>query len=174
MLIRPAEPGDEMAVARVHVRSWQAAYQGLLPDDYLNALRPEDRAQTYTFGSNDTRKPATIVSTEAGVISGFATTAPARDSDIPDHGELYALYVHPEYWGRGIGAALMRAARSRLYDQGFRNAALWVMANNARAERFYKIDGWQPDGLRRTDTVWGAIVEEIRYRRALEAPQLNP
>jgi GNAT superfamily N-acetyltransferase len=171
MLIRPAQPGDEMAVARVHVRSWQTAYKGLLPDEYLDALRPEDRAQRYTFGSDDIRQPATIVSTEAGVISGFATTAPARDSDIPDHGELFALYVDPEYWGRGIGAALISAARARLYDQGFRNAALWVMMNNTRAERFYKIDGWQPDGLSRTDTLWGVTVDELRYRRPLEALQ---
>src|ERR1700740_3173053 len=114
MLLRPAEPDDAMAVARVHVRSWQAAYRGLLPDEYLNALRPEDRAKVYTFGSNDTRQPATIVSMEGGVISGFPTTAPARDPDLPNYGELYALYVDPESWSRGIGAALVSAARAHL------------------------------------------------------------
>ena len=174
MLIRPAKPGDEMGVADVHVRSWQAAYKGLLPDDYLNGLRPEDRAQRYTFGSRDPRQPFTIVSTEADLITGFATIGPARDPDIPDYGELFAIYVAPEWWDRRIGLALVTEARDRLYERGFRSAALWVMANNTRAERFYKIDGWQPDGLRRTDTVWGVVVDEIRYRRALEPPLLNP
>jgi len=170
MLIRPAEPGDEMSVADVHIRSWRAAYKGLLPDDYLNGLRPEDRAQRYTFGSPDQRQPFTIVSTEKALISGFATIAPARDADLPDYGELCALYVDPEHWSRGIGAALVTAARDLLYDRGFRNAALWVMVNNTRAERFYRIDQWKPDGHRRTDTVWDVVVNEIRYRRPLEDP----
>ncbi len=167
MWIRPAEPGDEMSVADVHVRSWQVAYKGLLPEEYLDGLRPEDRARKYTFGSHDLSQPFTMVAAEAGRISGFATIAPARDPDIPDYGELYALYVAPEFWGCGIGAALMAAARARLHERGFRNAALWVMANNTRAERFYTIDQWKPDGLRRTDTVWGVVVDEIRYQRSL-------
>jgi len=61
MLLRPAEPADAMGVARVHVRSWQAAYRGLLPDAYLDGLRAEDRAQRYRFASEDVRDPATVL-----------------------------------------------------------------------------------------------------------------
>lgn len=170
MLLRPAEPDDAMAVARVHVRSWQAAYRTLMPDDYLDQLRPEDRAKRYTFGSSDPLKPRTIVAAEGGVIHGFATTGPSREPDLPEHGELYALYVDPDRWGRGIGVALMSAARARLFDLGFRSAILWVLAGNVRAEHFYRKDRWAPDGLRRTVTAWGAKVDEIRYQRSLEAP----
>jgi GNAT superfamily N-acetyltransferase len=86
-----------------------------------------------------------------------------------DQGELCALYVDPDCWGRGVGAALVSAARARLFDRGFRFAILWVMVGNARAERFYRIDRWAPDGLRRTDSVWGVPVDEVRYGRILEA-----
>jgi GNAT superfamily N-acetyltransferase len=168
MLIRPAEPSDAMAVARVHVRSWQATYRTLLPDDYLDQLRPEDRAQKYDFAGLDPRKPRTIVAVDEGLICGFATTAPSRDADLPDHGELYALYVDPEMWGRGIGIELMSAARTRLAQAGFRHAVLWVLAGNLRAERFYRIDGWAPDGFCRTDVVWGVTVDEVRYLRELD------
>jgi GNAT superfamily N-acetyltransferase len=167
MLLRPAEPEDAIAVARVHVRSWQAAYRTLLPDDYLNQLCPEDRAQKYDFASLDSRKPRTIVAVEEGLIHGFATTAPAREPDLPDHGELCALYVDPEQWGRGLGMTLVLAARARLFELGFRNAVLWVLAGNVRAERFYRIDQWVPDGQRRTDSVWGITVNEVRYQRGL-------
>ena len=44
-LLRDAQPFDADAVARVHVQTWQVAYRGLLPDAYLDALRPEDRAR---------------------------------------------------------------------------------------------------------------------------------
>src|SRR5215831_572472 len=116
MLLRPAEPDDAMPVARVHVRSWQAAYRTLLPDDYLDQLRPEDRAQKYNCSSLDPLQPHTIVAAEARVIHGFATTALARDPDTPGCGELCALYVDPAYWGHGIGVALLAAARSHLFD----------------------------------------------------------
>jgi hypothetical protein len=101
MLIRPAEPPDAMAIARVHVRSWQVAYRGLLPQDYLDQLHPEDRARTYDFTSLDPLKPRTIVAVEEGLIHGFATTAPSRDADLANYGELCALYVDPEQWGAG-------------------------------------------------------------------------
>lgn len=167
LLLRPAEPADAMNVARVHVRSWQVAYRKLIPDDYLDRLRPEDRAKRYDFGNLDPKKPMTIVATEAGAICGFATVAPARDPDVPDHGELCALYVDPDWWGRGIGATLVSAARARLAAQGFRDAVLWTLKGNARAERFYLKDGWVPEGLQRTNSVWDVVIDEVRYRRAL-------
>jgi GNAT superfamily N-acetyltransferase len=170
MLLRPAEPDDAIAVARVHVRSWQAAYRTLLPDDYLDQLRPEDRAEKYDFASGDPLKPWTIVAVAEGSILGFATTAPSRDPDLEEYGELCALYVDPEQWGRDIGVALVTAARGRLFEFGFRNALLWVLAGNVRAERFYQTDGWASDGVRRTDTMWGVTVDEVRYQRGLEAP----
>ena len=92
---------------------------------------------------------------------------PSRDPDLPNHGELCALYVDPEQWGRGIGVSLMSAARARLSSLGFENALLWVLENNVRAERFYQIDGWVADGLSRTDTMWGVTVNEVRYQRRL-------
>ena len=96
MLLRPAEPSDAIAVARVHVRSWQVAYRTLLPEDYLDQLRPEDRAQKYDFRGGDPLRPQTIVADEGGVIQGFATTGPARDQQRAGSGELYAIYVDPD------------------------------------------------------------------------------
>jgi GNAT superfamily N-acetyltransferase len=168
MLLRPAQPDDAIGVAKVHVRSWQAGYRALLPDEYLDRLRPEDRVARYTFGSLDPQVPATIVAVEAAAIVGFVTTAPARDPDASGLGELSALYVDPEWWGRGVGAALVAAGRAQLVGQGFQDAVLWVLAGNTRGERFYGIDGWTPDGLRRTVSLWGVTVDEVRYRRALE------
>ena len=170
MLLRPAVPEDAMGVARVHVRAWQAAYRTLLPDAYLDALRPEDRAGRYDFANGDPLLPKTLVALEDGVVCGFATTSPASEPGEPGTGELSALHVDPDRWGRGVGAALVTAARGRLLEQGFAGALLWVLVGNRRAERFYRLDGWLPDGASRTATVWGMTVDEVRYRRALAAP----
>lgn len=36
--VRPAGPGDALGLALVHVRAWQAAYPGLMPQQYLDGL----------------------------------------------------------------------------------------------------------------------------------------
>src|ERR1700756_1175624 len=72
-------------------------------------------------------------------------------------------------WGRGVGVVLMKAARGRLFELGFVSANLWLLAGNARAGRFYEIDGWRQDGQRRTAEVWGVTVDEVRYLRGIDA-----
>lgn len=167
MNLRPAVPDDAMPVARVHVRAWQVAYRGLMPEEYLAGLRPEDRAQRYDFTAGDPSGPRTLVAIEADTVLGFATTSAARDEDTIGQGELCALYVEPDCWGRGIGQALASAARGDLYRLGFRQAMLWVVAGNARAERFYRADGWTRDGLHRARQIWNVQVDTVRYSRAL-------
>ena len=170
MNLRPAVPDDAMAVARVHVRAWQLAYRGLMPGDYLAGLRAEDRAQRYDFASQDPPRPRTLLAVEADTVLGFATISPARDADAAGQGELCALYVEPDCWGRGIGGALAAAARNDLYGLGFRKAVLWVAAGNARAERFYRADGWTRDESHRARQIWNVIVDTVRYNRVLDAP----
>jgi ribosomal protein S18 acetylase RimI-like enzyme len=165
--VRVATPGDAAQVAGVHVRSWQGAYRGLLPDDYLDGLRPEDRMVHYTFGTNDPALPATVVAVEDGVVCGFITTGPARDADVVEGGEVLALYVDPDMWEHGVGRCLLQRGRADLVAHGCSQAVLWVLVGNDRAQRFYRIDGWRPDDVQRTEEVWGVLVEETRYRRRL-------
>lgn len=156
--VRPAVPGDEAAVADVHVRSWQVGYRGLLDDAFLDGLRPEQRAARYRFGGGPD-DPATLLAVDAGRVLGFATTGP---------GELLGLYADPTVWGWGVGRRLVAAARAALAAAGWHRAGLWVLAGNTRAERFYRADGWLPDGARRTETSLGVALEELRYRRPLQ------
>jgi GNAT superfamily N-acetyltransferase len=149
--LRPAAPDDALAVARVHVRAWQAGYRGLLPDAYLDALRAEDRAARYTFGRAD--GPRTVVAVRDRVL-GFVT--------VHDD-ELAALHVDPDAWGAGVGRALIAHARADLAATGVATAHLWLLEGNARAARFYLADGWSPSGETRTATVWGIAVPEVRY-----------
>jgi GNAT superfamily N-acetyltransferase len=167
IVIRPAELGDELAVARVHVRAWQAGYRGLMSDGYLKSLRAEDRAKRYTFGDVLASRPRTLVAVESALIVGFATVAPAEGGNQSALAELNALYVDPDYWKRGVGAMLESAARTFLAERGYRNAMLWVLAGNVRAIGFYESQGWKSNGIFREAEVWGAKVTEIRFDRAL-------
>jgi GNAT superfamily N-acetyltransferase len=167
LFARVARLEDAEPMARLHVRSWQVGYRGLLPDDYLDRLRPEDRAGHYTFGSSDPETPHTIIALEEDVMRGFATTGPCRDFDQPGTGEIFALYVDPDWWGAGVGQLLIKESRDHLLTQGFTDAVLWVLVGNERACRFYRNDGWESDDHVRQDVVWGLRVDESRFRRRL-------
>lgn len=149
------------------MRSWQAAYRGLISDDYLDRLDPADRAARYTFGRTDADGPHTVLAVDGDRICGFATTGRSRDPDRERAGELYAIYVDPGWWSRGVGRLLMEEARRRLTDQRYSEAVLWVLTGNTRAERFYRTDGWEPDGDRRLQEIHGVEVSEDRYTRQL-------
>jgi ribosomal protein S18 acetylase RimI-like enzyme len=167
MIVREAQRQDAAEVADVQVRSWQVAYRGLFPDDYLDGLRAEDRMAHYTFGDAHPDGPCTLVAVVDATICGFVSTGPSQDEDAAGAGQMYVLYVDPQAWGRGIGRSLIAEARDRLNRQGFAKAVLWVHAGNDRAHRFYRADGWQPDGHRRQEYVWGVLADEVRYHRCL-------
>jgi GNAT superfamily N-acetyltransferase len=166
--IRDARRGEELAVARVHVRSWQVGYRGLIDGDYLDALRPESRAARYTFGAADPALPETLLALEGGEVRGFAAVVPSRDEDAPGAGEIAALYVDPPHWGAGVGSALLAAAKARLRERGFAEAVLWVLVGNEAAERFYRADGWRRDGAERVEQPYGVVSKVVRFRRRLD------
>jgi ribosomal protein S18 acetylase RimI-like enzyme len=167
--IRRAQAADALQVARVHVRSWQVGYQGMLPQEHLDSLSAPARAARYQFDLALPDGPATLVSVDdAGAITGLATVGRCRDEGLSDHGEVWACYVDPARWGEGIGSHLMYAAREELRRNHFRVATLWVMTSNARARGFYERDCWRTDGMQRTVTIGASLVSEVRYRRGLD------
>ena len=160
MLIRTATPADAHGIAVVHVRAWQQAYRGLLPqavlDDLSVVAREEVWRQTLT-PRHDGSEPggpqsqAIVASDEHGRILGWATFGDPRD-DGPHDGELWGLYAHPDAWSQGVGHALISAVEEALRGGGADSAYLWVLEGNDRAASFYERHGWIEDG--------GAKVEE--------------
>jgi ribosomal protein S18 acetylase RimI-like enzyme len=167
LTIRDATAKDAIAIAHVHIRAWQAAYRGLLPDEHLDGLRAEERASRYSLGSSEPEIPETILAVDDSAICGFASIGASRDADAPAAGELCALYIDPPHWREGIGSLLMAHGYERLRERGFRDAILWLLVGNEPAERFYRADGWVADGSSRHEDVWGVDSHVIRFRRAL-------
>jgi ribosomal protein S18 acetylase RimI-like enzyme len=170
--LRDATPADAHAIADVLVRSWRAAYRGLLPDDVLAGLSVSDRERFWSDALT-ARPPHTraVVATIAGAIVGFAATGPPlvpADHGDPTLGDLYALYLAPDVWHRGIGTQLHAAALDRLRSCGFTHAGLWVLDTNERALRFYHRQGWTDTGRSQLDRGPGGIeLPERRLHRDL-------
>ena len=68
------------------------------------------------------------------------------DKAKPGEGEVYAIYVLPDCWSRGIGRNLLAHAERDLVTGGYSEAILWCFAANQRAREFYERAGWHHDG----------------------------
>jgi GNAT superfamily N-acetyltransferase len=168
--VRAAEPGDAESIAVVHVRTWQDAYRGLMPQDYLDNQSVERRREVWEriLAEADWPRTGAFVAENSDGVVGFAHVGPARDEDAGgDVGEVNSIYVLARAWGTGAGRALMTAAVSTLRDARFREATLWVLDTNTRARRFYEAAGWVVDGTERAEELRGFPVREVRYRRPL-------
>jgi GNAT superfamily N-acetyltransferase len=106
----------------------------------------------------------TFVAVRDKDVVGFAAVGPSRD--LPERGELYAIYVEPTEWSGGTGRALIAEAERELASR-YDEATLWVLEDNPRARRFYERAGWQPDGARKAFDRWGVAAPEVRYRKRL-------
>ncbi|MEU8762621.1 GNAT family N-acetyltransferase [Streptomyces sp. NPDC048659] len=163
--VRAATVADAAAIAEVHVRSWRAAYRGLVPDAYLDGLDAGERAERWRERLGGPDAPTVLLAERAGPV-GFACFRACGDADADPAvtAELAALYAVPEAWGLGVGRALMTAAYGAMAAAGFRTARLWVLEGNPRARAFYEAAGWRPDGTAVTEETGGRPLTELRYR----------
>lgn len=171
MQIRPAVVEDAAQIADVHVRSWQGAYRGLMPQDYLDGLDPVQRAEMWVRITSrvDGTRSGVLVAEDGGVVRAFVSFGPTRDEgeDRDRTAEISAIYAAPGAWGTGCGRGLMSAALETLATAGYQQATLWVLDGNARARRFYEVAGFHSDGAEQVDQRDGFALNELRYRRPL-------
>jgi ribosomal protein S18 acetylase RimI-like enzyme len=162
--VRPASLADAEALAEIRVRTWQAAYRGLVPQDHLDGLDPAAQVPGWRQWIRDARPPTAILVLDDGGVAGYVVVSAAPE---PGTGQVNAIYLLPERWGRGCGRLLMDAGLDHLRAAGFRQAVLWTLDTNRRAQRFYEIGGWTADGASQVDESLGLTLNEIRYRRHL-------
>lgn len=184
--VRQPSPGDAAAIARAHIRAWKVGYQNLLPSEFLAGLNEaagatqwEQRLSAATTGDGEPGVEFLVAERRVDAdepfdVAGIATIGPVRPSPretvpsatsagTPD-GELWMINVRPDAWSYGVGTALLTAATERLVERGSTCLVLWVLTGNARARRFYEVNGWTADGVTKTDEIGGVVVDEVRYR----------
>lgn len=140
--LRLATTDDVEAGAALHVACWREAY-----GPYVGRERLEERLAGLARWERAWREqlehgPARTLAVADGELVGFAVAGPNRDEEPQTAHELYALYARRRWWGSGVGQALWDAVA----PQG--PCSLWVLESNARAQAFYRRNGFAPDGSR--------------------------
>src|SRR5262245_24990494 len=139
--LRAAVPADAEAIARVRSRGWQSGYAHLMPAEYLADLdarlpRMTERVRSWLQPTPNPR--GLFVALDAGQVVGFINVGSYRIGQSNEHldpsfGEVYALYVDPVVWGKGVGGTLLDAGVDWLTMREMTPVRLWVLEGNARA-----------------------------------------
>jgi GNAT superfamily N-acetyltransferase len=169
--VRPATERDAQGIAEAHVRAWQAAYRGLVPDRILDGLSLEGAERNWQRLVGE-RGAFTLVAGREGAVDGFCTVStPSRDTDATQStAEVAAIYVHPDRWRAGIGRALLDEALGRLREEGWRDVTLWVFGANDEARAFYATRAFQPDGAERRNEAVGQVAVRLRAALSEDVP----
>lgn len=140
--IRSALLADAEALARTHEESWRSTYQGIIPHLALScsiARHGPRRWERAIF----TNAPILLVDYDGEAVA-YATYGRGRMRGTPYQGEIFELYVRPDYQGVGFGSKLFRAARERLARRHLAGLVVWALADNDMACEFYLHLGGRP------------------------------
>ncbi len=157
VIVRPAASDDVPGIARVHLESWKTTYAGLMPADYLAALRLEDRERLWRANLEKPAGPI-LVAEEEGAVAGFAYGGPNRGGETAFAGELYAIYVLDRFQRRGLGRRLFERFVEALAAP---SVIVWVLQGNP-ACGFYERMGAERLGSKKI-MIGGAFLTEVSY-----------
>jgi L-amino acid N-acyltransferase YncA len=163
IVIREAHAVDAPAIARVHVESWRSAYAGLLPDTVLVQMCQHTHTARWARVLGQRRNREIVLVAQAGKhgVIGFGSCGRGREKRLAHAGEIFTLYILPEFQNIGIGRQLL----SRLFDamvaRGMRSAVVWVLAENPSRFFYETMRGRRV--AERDETLWNTLLHEIAY-----------
>ncbi|MHA7134994.1 GNAT family N-acetyltransferase [Oerskovia turbata] len=158
--VRPAIPGDEVAVTAIQVESWRVAHAEVLGEDVLAALDVPRMQEQWEGAVSSPPGPgfAVLVALAADKVVGFAAVAP---------GQLVALEVLPTHQRGGHGSRLLSAAVDRLRQDGAEEIVTWVLDGDTAREQFLGGAGLGPDHRARTLATGVRDVVEHRWSASI-------
>jgi RimJ/RimL family protein N-acetyltransferase len=161
--IRRAAIGDEVAIAQVHIQSWQEAYKDLIPQEYLDQLpsKIEDRIKMWKSILINPQRWAFVAEGRKGIV-GFVLFGPPRDENRGGFIELGAIYILVSEKGCGMGFALLSEGFNLMKELGYKRAYCWVLENNPTI-KFYERTGAKFSGHSKEDEIGAKKFNELAY-----------
>jgi ribosomal protein S18 acetylase RimI-like enzyme len=158
--IRRAKSDDADAIAAAHDESWRAAYQGIIPGAELDKLIAR---RGPTWWDSAIRKGSRITVMQFGdTVAGYANYGRNRAKSLFYDGEVYEIYLRPEYQGLGFGRRLFNAARKDMQQSGLKSLVVWALSDNEPSIEFYRAMGGR--AVARSSEKFGAkTLDKVAY-----------
>ena len=164
--IREALTKDAYEYAANHIACWKAAYKGIISDEYLENMSVEQMAERNRTILSDPGTFSYYYADLNGRMIGRLVIGKCRDEDKPNQGEIAAIYLLDEFWGKGYGREMMEYSLSELKRKGYGEVLIWVLEANSKARLFYEKCGFVFDGKTQEISIDKSHTE-MRYVRAL-------
>lgn len=153
---------DLIDIARIHVLSWQQTYAGLVPQDYLDHLSIPAHQKSWEKIFINSKTSHIYIAYDNDEVVGFISFGQARDEGKKGWGEIYAVYLLQQNWGRGIGYALFQKAKEIFLSQDIKQAYLWALDTNKQALQVYQKWGGAINYAKtKNDEICGQKVKEV-------------
>ena len=146
--IRRAALEDIPQIRAVGSASWRAAYANIFPDAFIEDVLEQWWSDAGFQRSIPDAALCNLVAEQDGQIVGtlLGTVNPRDEGQV----HLFRLYLHPDYFGQGIGKNLWQAYVQHLAPEVER-IDLEVEPQNTRAIQFYTRLGFQETGTNETE-----------------------
>src|SRR3984893_7948902 len=158
--IRSARPEDARSIAKLDVETWRATYAGVLSAPYLVGLSVRRRELGWRNVILRDPRDVRVAVGDGDALLGFGSCGPNR-GDRRFAGEVFTLYVAPDWQNQGIGRRLLIALFRRLVAAGRSSAIVWVLRGKP-SRCFYQRLGAQQVS-RKSLAVGGTAIEAIAY-----------
>ena len=158
--IRRARTADAEAVAATHDEAWRAAYQGVIPGTELEKLINRRGPEWWDSAIRKGSRIAIMVFGDH--IAGYANYGRNRARSLTYEGEIYELYLRPEFQGLGFGRRLFSSARRDLAQGGLKSLVVWALSDNEAAVAFYRALGGK--AVARSSERFGTkVLDKVAY-----------
>ena len=163
--IRSAIDEDVKAIADIYVESWRSTYAGIIPDKVLIEMSVERQMVMWARAIHNTeglkREKILVIEEDSFGVIGVGSCGFNRDRVTNYSGEVYTLYIHPDYQGRGYGEQLLAGLFNIMIAREYNTALVWVLALNP-SRFFYEVMGGKRVS-EREEKIWGTVLTEISY-----------
>jgi ribosomal protein S18 acetylase RimI-like enzyme len=160
ILIRAARPGDARRIARLDVETWRATYAGILATSFLVGLSAARRELGWATVIEREPHDVRVAVASDGSILGFGSCGRCRPG-ASYAGEVFTLYVAPDWQNQGIGRALLLALFARLVAQSCGSAIIWVLRDNPGRFFYQRLGGSEVQ--HKLFTVGGTRIGAVGY-----------
>jgi GNAT superfamily N-acetyltransferase len=166
--IRPGTIDDIEDISRVYEEAWKATYQGVAPEPFVKGMTAGAAAQIF----QDSLQPGPagefkyffyVAQSPSGRLVGFCDGGKERSHPENGVGELYAIYILPEFQKKGIGKLLFEEAVESLLLAGMKSMMVWVLSESP-FRKFYEGLGGKLDPGVKTLEAGGHKIDLVSYR----------
>jgi len=118
--IRNARVSDAEDIEELNTKSWLKAYEGIIPEEKMeeHISYPQDRLKEKKKDDKLIFLVAVVEEKVVGTINFCWSKENTHDFINLNNGEaqLRSVYLHPDYWGEGIGTKLFNEGKEKLPD----------------------------------------------------------